>query len=164
MNVQDVMRIKYEPPYWWTHEEVVIGNGRTEWIERFSSSQRHQSPANSRYRRHVTQNVTWREILTVFDFTFVPRKRYCRRPYGVACVRNDRRYGEIFYICCLFHEELTPSLCLTPWGFRCFGCGQDGDKVDFVAGYLGLRSAQSIKQYFADNFSGMTPRSSRPEA
>ncbi|HEX7633166.1 MAG TPA: CHC2 zinc finger domain-containing protein [Candidatus Saccharimonadales bacterium] len=46
------------------------------------------------------------------------------------------------YMRCVFHEERTPSLALRePDHYKCYGCGQRGNKADFVeslyAGPLG---------------------------
>ena len=37
--------------------------------------------------------------------------------------------------CCPFHEDHTPSLKLDE-RFHCFGCGEDGDVIDFTAKYF----------------------------
>lgn len=161
MNICEAVLVKYQPPQWGAWE-VDIGNEYPEYVN-FPVTE-HQSPANRRYRQRVAQNVTWREILALLEFGFTPRRRNHRYGYDTAAVRSDSRLGEVFYVRCRFHDEQTASLCMLPWGFHCFGCGQTGDKIDFVAGCLGLRSAQSIKRFFTDSFSGMTPRASHAQA
>lgn len=113
----------------------------------------HYAPVNSRYRNKVTEHVTWREILEVCGYTFAGRN--FTSSATVAGVRADSHLGEVFYVLCKYHSEKTASLCMIPRGFNCFGCGIQGDMVDFVAGVMHLRSAQSIKQFFTDHFEGI---------
>ncbi|MCD8026788.1 MAG: CHC2 zinc finger domain-containing protein [Clostridiales bacterium] len=39
-------------------------------------------------------------------------------------------------ICCPFHNDHTPSMKLNPNYFYCFGCGENGDVIDFVGKLL----------------------------
>jgi DNA primase len=39
---------------------------------------------------------------------------------------------------CPFHEDKTPSFSIKGDRFKCFGCGESGDMVDFVKRYYGL--------------------------
>lgn len=50
--------------------------------------------------------------------------------YGV----NIRRNG---MACCIFHEDKTPSMKVDR-RFHCFGCGADGDVIDFTAQLFGI--------------------------
>ncbi len=44
---------------------------------------------------------------------------------------------------CPFHGEKTPSLHIYPDGFKCFGCGESGDSVDFVAKLYNMRPLEA---------------------
>lgn len=59
-----------------------------------------------------------------------------RRHYGVDFAQDN---GNTAKCCCPFHGEKTPSCVFTGLGnddrssrFHCFGCGADGDVIDFV--------------------------------
>jgi len=47
---------------------------------------------------------------------------------------NLTKKGSNYTACCPFHEEHTPSFMVSPTKgiFKCFGCGQGGDAVNFV--------------------------------
>ncbi|WP_158652555.1 DNA primase [Helicobacter felis] len=47
---------------------------------------------------------------------------------------SPKRAGSVFFICCPFHHENTPSLALSPHKntWRCYGCGRGGDVINFV--------------------------------
>lgn len=51
--------------------------------------------------------------------------------YGV--VLNNRNKG-----LCPFHNENTPSFCIKNQRYKCFGCGEGGDVINFVSKLLGL--------------------------
>lgn len=64
--------------------------------------------------------------------------------YGVKLAgRNDE-----FEACCPFHSENTPSFTVfngkEGWRFYCFGCGANGDHVDFIQEYDGLTPGEAI--------------------
>ena len=50
--------------------------------------------------------------------------------YGIKIGRNRMA-------CCPFHSDKHPSMKIDK-RFHCFGCGADGDVIDFVATYFGL--------------------------
>ena len=56
-----------------------------------------------------------------------------------------------FVACCPFHHEKTPSFNINEAkGFyHCFGCGEDGDVINFVAELTGLRPYEAAKQLAA---------------
>ena len=63
--------------------------------------------------------------------------------YGLTINRNGMA-------CCPFHNDKTPSMKLNE-RFYCFGCGEKGDAVDFVAKYFSLsprKAAQRICEDF----------------
>ncbi len=59
-----------------------------------------------------------------------------------------RRSGPRRYVArCIFHEERTPSLSLTPGrGFFCFGCGETGDAIRFVMRAEGLNFPTAVRK------------------
>ncbi len=66
--------------------------------------------------------------------------------YGVALVKN----GYEFEACCPFHSEETASFTIFTGKdhverFHCFGCGAQGDVLDFVMGIKGVNLPEAIK-------------------
>ena len=51
--------------------------------------------------------------------------------------------------CCPFHNDKTPSMKLDK-RFHCFGCGADGDVIDFVAALYGLGKKEAAAQLASD--------------
>lgn len=54
-----------------------------------------------------------------------------------------------YRMCCVFHEDTTPSMSVRKsesgdWTFRCFGCGAKGDSITFAMKYLGLGFPEAI--------------------
>jgi DNA primase len=49
--------------------------------------------------------------------------------------------------CCPFHSEKTPSFSVKKSDniFKCFGCGESGDAIDFVAKLKGIESLDAAK-------------------
>ena len=62
--------------------------------------------------------------------------------YGIKVRRNGMA-------CCPFHNDKTPSMKLDK-RFHCFGCGADGDVIDFVAALYGLDKKQAAVQLASD--------------
>lgn len=62
--------------------------------------------------------------------------------YGIKIRRNGMA-------CCPFHPDKTPSMKLDK-RYHCFGCGADGDAINFVAEYFGLSKSDAAKQLAAD--------------
>ena len=58
--------------------------------------------------------------------------------------------------CCPFHEDHTPSLKLDE-RFHCFGCGEDGDVIDFVSRLFGLTAKEAAEKIIADFGGGKSP-------
>jgi len=53
--------------------------------------------------------------------------------------------------CCPFHNEKSPSFTIYPdSGYHCFGCGESGDVIDFVAKMQGLSPMDAARQIDAD--------------
>ena len=51
-----------------------------------------------------------------------------------------KRAGHTYSCRCPFHSERTPSFHVYPdtQSYYCFGCGEQGDVIDFTARYLGV--------------------------
>lgn len=65
--------------------------------------------------------------------------------FGVDLAPN----GNEFEACCPFHQERSPSFTIFPgkdgaWRFHCFGCGEQGDVIDFVQKIQGVGKAEAI--------------------
>jgi hypothetical protein len=58
--------------------------------------------------------------------------------------------------CCPFHEDHTPSLKLDE-RFHCFGCGEDGDVIDFVSRLFGLTAKEAAEKIITDFGGGRSP-------
>ena len=52
-------------------------------------------------------------------------------------------------ICCPFHADRNPSM-KVDFRFHCFGCGADGDVIDFVAKLFQLSLRQAVEKLAAD--------------
>ena len=61
--------------------------------------------------------------------------------YGIKIRRN--------MACCPIHPDRTPSMKLDK-RYHCFGCGADGDAIDFVANYFNLSKLESAKKIAED--------------
>lgn len=62
-----------------------------------------------------------------------------------------RRRGRFFVALCPFHSERSASFTIYTDGYKCFGCGEAGDHVDFVAKLYSLQpleAAQAICEKF----------------
>lgn len=68
--------------------------------------------------------------------------------YGVRLNRKD-------WARCPFHNERTASFQVKDTHFRCFGCGQHGDVIDFVRQLLGLDALGAVRQLDADFHLGL---------
>lgn len=71
--------------------------------------------------------MTRDEVLQHTDIVEVIRSR----------IGNLKKKGAEYVACCPFHEEKTPSFNVNPRKqiFKCFGCGEGGNAIDFVMKY-----------------------------
>lgn len=55
--------------------------------------------------------------------------------------------GANFKACCPFHNEKTPSFFVNPGlqRYRCFGCGANGDVMDFLQNFEGITFYEALK-------------------
>ena len=68
--------------------------------------------------------------------------RQAAEHYGIHVGRNGMA-------CCPFHNDKTPSMKLD-WRYHCFGCGADGDVIDFAAALYGLAKKEAAVQLAND--------------
>ena len=66
----------------------------------------------------------------------------------VQLKRKGRLYGGL----CPFHSEKTPSFYVYPdtQSFYCFGCGADGDVIDFTARLYNLTPKEAAEKLAQD--------------
>ena len=62
--------------------------------------------------------------------------------YGIEVKRNGMA-------CCPFHDDKNPSMKVDQ-RFHCFGCGEDGDVIDFIAKLLDLSSKEAAEKLAQD--------------
>ena len=68
--------------------------------------------------------------------------RQAAEHYGIHVGRNGMA-------CCPFHNDKTPSMKLDR-RYHCFGCGADGDVIDFAAALYGLGKKDAAVQLAQD--------------
>ena len=60
------------------------------------------------------------------------------------------RAGHRFKAPCPFHNEKTPSFYVGGWAFVCYGCGAQGDVVDFVMRHDRVTEDEAVAHIAAD--------------
>ena len=63
-------------------------------------------------------------------------------------ISSLRRQGKLYWACCPFHQEKTPSFAVDPQRatWRCFGaCGEGGDVLSFVERFDGLSFLEALQ-------------------
>lgn len=72
---------------------------------------------------------------------------------NVTAKQVAMRYGMKFnrsgLACCPFHKDKTPSMKIEK-RYYCFGCGETGDAIDFVAKYFGLAPKEAAMKIASD--------------
>ena len=63
--------------------------------------------------------------------------------YGIAVRHNGM-------CCCPFHGDKNPSMKVDEKRFHCFGCGEDGDVIQFAARYFDLSRYDAAKKLAED--------------
>lgn len=67
------------------------------------------------------------------------------RAYGIELNRSD--------MCiCPFHAEKTPSMKIYEKGFRCYGCGESGDTIEFVRKFFNLNNTLEAAHKINEDF------------
>lgn len=72
-----------------------------------------------------------------------------------------KKAGKDYAACCPFHSERTPSFTVseTKGIFHCFGCGANGDAIDFVMEYEGLPFHEAVQTIVGNTVaSGVLPQ------
>jgi DNA primase len=54
------------------------------------------------------------------------------------------------FVCCMFHNEKTPSMKIFDKDYHCFGCGEHGDVITFVQKLFGLSFPDALKKIDID--------------
>ena len=54
------------------------------------------------------------------------------------------------FICCMFHNEKTPSMKIFEKDYHCFGCGEHGDTITFVQKLFNLSFQEALKKIDID--------------
>jgi len=57
-----------------------------------------------------------------------------------------RRVGGNLFVCCPFHNEDSPSCKVTAKRFKCFGCSEGGDIIDYWMRSRGLQQRDAISE------------------
>ncbi len=86
----------------------------------------------------VKQRIDFlQRLVRAYTWKNVPsddRVRFARE-VPIASIVEPNRAG---FICCPFHTEKTPSCKLYGTKFKCFGCGEHGDVIDFYMKVYGV--------------------------
>lgn len=92
----------------------------------------------------------------------IPQSDIDRARYDIASVVSARidlkKAGKNLSACCPFHNEKSPSFSVSPEkGFYyCFGCGANGDAIEFVMAYEGLDFRNAVAAINGDLPSTLT--------
>ena len=66
-----------------------------------------------------------------------------------AAIFYGVKVGRVGMACCPFHSDKHPSMKLDN-RFHCFGCGADGDVINFVERMFGLSPLDAARKLIAD--------------
>ena len=80
--------------------------------------------------------------MNVFEAARQVNARDAAEHYGIKVKRNGMAI-------CPFHKDHDPSMKLDK-RFHCFGCGADGDAIDFTAQYFGLNKLDAAQKLAED--------------
>ena len=102
------------------------------------------------YAENSGGSVSYTHLISMNVFTVVKDNVTARQvamQYGIKINRSG-------LACCPFHKDKTPSMKMDK-RYYCFGCGDTGDAIDFVAKYFGLApksAAMNIASDFGLNY------------
>lgn len=68
---------------------------------------------------------------------------------------TPKRVGSNLFVCCPFHSEETPSCKVDRERFKCFGCGESGDIVDYWKHSRGIQLKQTLEEL--SELAGLAP-------
>ena len=54
------------------------------------------------------------------------------------------------FVCCVFHNEKTPSMRIYEKDYHCFGCQEHGDVITFIQKLFGLSFQDTLRKIDAD--------------
>ena len=54
------------------------------------------------------------------------------------------------FLCCPFHNEKTPSMKIYEKDYHCFGCGENGDVIDFIQKLFNISFQDTLKKIDSD--------------
>jgi hypothetical protein len=60
------------------------------------------------------------------------------------------RHGYRLYILCPFHQEKTASCLIDQYRYRCFGCGEHGDRMQFLQKLFHITALEAAKMICRD--------------
>ena len=89
---------------------------------------------------------------------FVPRKEDAMNVFEAVKQSVTTRQAAEYYglsvnrsgkVACPFHNDRTPSM-KVDHRFHCFGCGADGDVIDFVARLYGIGTKKAAEKLAED--------------
>ncbi len=76
----------------------------------------------------IKERLTMREVLERYDFS------------------ADKKG----FVCCMFHNEKTPSMRIYEKDYHCFGCHEHGDLITFVQKIFGLSFQEALLKIDTD--------------
>lgn len=82
--------------------------------------------------------------MTIFEAvnsTVTPRMAAAH--FGLSVSRNGM-------VCCPFHNDRHPSMKLNEDYFYCFGCGANGDVIEFTSKLFGISASEAARKLSAD--------------
>lgn len=68
--------------------------------------------------------------------------QYVMKEYNLPLIKS----GDVYKVKCVFHEDSNPSLVFFPktCTYKCFGCGEHGDVIEFVSKYESISKKEAI--------------------
>jgi phage/plasmid primase-like uncharacterized protein len=94
-------------------------------------------------------------MIMAFDFQAVRRDHPIGDVIGSAV--KLKKAGRNHVGCCPFHPDRTPSFVVYEDSFHCFGCGEHGDVIDFIAKAQRLHIPEAIAFLTGGEVPSLTP-------
>ena len=141
-----------EPPKKQPIKEVLQDKADEKKAQRTAQDRRNTDNRIWNFNRHLPFSIRECQVLFFFQggidlnvFEAVKQSvttRQAAEHYGIHVGRNGMA-------CCPFHNDKTPSMKLDR-RYHCFGCGADGDVIDFAAALYGLGKKEAAVQLAQD--------------
>ena len=80
-------------------------------------------------------------LVSAVNSTVTPRMAAAH--FGLSVSRNGM-------VCCPFHNDRHPSMKLNKDYFYCFGCGANGDVIEFTSKLFGISASEAARKLSAD--------------